>query len=65
MVERSTDTPAVFVVTIREEHGESGQLQGSVTPVAASGCETSPKRWFRSLDQLPAILRSLLARLKE
>lgn len=65
MVERSTGTPAVFVVTIREEHGGSGQLQGSVTPVAASGCETSPKRWFRSLDQLPAVIRSLLARLKE
>lgn len=65
MVDRSTDNPAVFVVTIREERDGSEHLQGSVTPVAASGCETSPKRWFRSLDQLPAILRSLLARLNE
>lgn len=65
MVERSTDTPAVFVVTIREDGGGSGQLQGSVTPVAASGREASPKRWFRSLDQLPAILRGLLSRLRE
>lgn len=59
MVDRSTDTPKAFVVTIRDEQGARGELRGSVTPVAASGCEEGPKRRFKSLDQRPVIVRTL------
>jgi hypothetical protein len=53
--------PAVFVVTVRTGGGEDA-VRGCVAPVLAAGASPSPKRWFQSLDQVPAIIRSFLNR---
>jgi hypothetical protein len=63
MDDRQVEASAVFVVTIRPAADSPEQLCGSVMPVTASGSGDQPKRWFRALDQLPGILRNLLASL--
>lgn len=53
--------PAVFVVTIRT--GSEGEAaHGCIAPVVPAGASPSPKRWFLSLEQIPAIIRSFLNR---
>ena len=61
MDDKEPRDPAVFVVTVRIGGGEDA-VHGCITPVLAAGASPSPKRWFQSLDQVPAIIRSFLNR---
>jgi hypothetical protein len=61
MDDKEPRDPVVFVVTVRTGGGEE-DVRGSITPVLAAGASPSPKRWFLSLDQIPAIIRSFLTR---
>ena len=61
MDDRNQTDPAVFVVTVRTGSEEEA-MGGCITPVLAAGAAPSPKRWFLSLDQIPAIIRSFLTR---
>ena len=63
MEKRQSGESRVFVVTIRL-NDSSSDLHGSVSTVAAAGSAGETRRWFRNLDQLPALIRGLLARLR-
>ncbi len=61
MDDRALREPAVFVVTVRTG-GTDGEMRGSIVPVLEAGAAPTPRRWFQALEQIPAIIRSFLAR---